>query len=153
AGAPQLWTKLLELMGKPELATDPRFSTVIARRQNWNALMAIYREWLDTFESVEQAIAQLTSARIPTVPMLSPEEIINHPQIAARRAFPSQPHPVAGEVRVTATPFFVDGAPTHPLRPAPYRVGEDTRQVLAEVLGYGEQQIDDLHKAKVIAIP
>lgn len=153
AGAPHLWGRLVEMIGQPALATDPRFATPMARRQNWAALVEIYHAWLDRFASADEAVAALTAARIPTVPMLTPEEVIAHPQIAARQAFPAAVHPVVGDVRVTATPFFVDGAPTHPTRPAPYRVGENTREVLREFLGMQDCAIDRLRDLGAIALP
>jgi crotonobetainyl-CoA:carnitine CoA-transferase CaiB-like acyl-CoA transferase len=56
------------------------------------------------------------------------------------------PHPARGTVRVTATPFHVDGAPTVPRGPAPYRVGEHTRQVLTQVLDYAPARIEELER-------
>ncbi|MFN0313441.1 MAG: CaiB/BaiF CoA transferase family protein [Burkholderiales bacterium] len=153
AGAPHLWARLVAAIGKPELATDPRFATPMARRQNWSALLKVYGEWLNGFENVDAAVKALTSARIPCVPMLAPEEVVNHPHLAQRQAFPELAHPTRGKVRVTATPFFVDGKATHPAGPAPYRVGEQTREVLSEMLGYSEEQITTLHTLGVIGVP
>ncbi|MSQ59844.1 MAG: CoA transferase [Betaproteobacteria bacterium] len=153
AGAPHLWARLVAAIGKPELASDPRFATPMARRQNWSALREVYGEWLNSFGSVDAAVKALTSARIPSVPMLTPEEVANHPHLAQRQAFPEVNHPTRGNVRVTATPFFVDGKATHPTGPAPYRVGEQTRKVLTEMLGYTEEQITTLHALGVIGMP
>ena len=63
------------------------------------------------------------------------------------------PHPKAGAVRVTASPYHVDGEPVHPRGPAAYRVGEHTRTVLGGLLGYGASRIDDLLGAGVIEAP
>jgi crotonobetainyl-CoA:carnitine CoA-transferase CaiB-like acyl-CoA transferase len=153
AGAPHLWTRLTSLIGKPELRTDARFATPVARRENWNALLQIVQEWLDGFDDVEQALAALTGARIPSVPMLSPEEVVEHPHLAARGAFPAVEHPVCGRVRVTATPFHLDGAPVAPSAPAPHDVGEHTREVLLEVLGYPRERVETLLREKVVAAP
>ena len=153
SGAPHLWTRLTSLIGKPELRTDARFATPVARRENWNALLQIVRDWLNGFDDVEQALAALTAARVPSVPMLSPEEVIAHPHLAARQAFPAVEHPAAGRVRVTATPFQLDGAPVAPTGPAPHQVGEPTRAVLAEVLGYSRERVDALVRDKVVAVP
>ncbi|MGH7331452.1 MAG: CaiB/BaiF CoA transferase family protein [Candidatus Rokuibacteriota bacterium] len=149
-GAPQLWPRLLELLGRPELAEDPRFATPAARRDNWSALRGIVTDWLAGFAKVDEAVTTLTAARIPAVPVLSPEEVVNHPHLAARGAFPTVPHPGRGSVRVTATPFHVDGRPSVPSGPAPYRVGEHTRQVLRDVLGYDAARIAELERAGVI---
>ena len=149
-GSPQLWPRLLEVLDRPELAGDPRFATPAARRENWSALRDIITEWLGRFAKVDDAVATLTAARIPAVPVLSPEEVVDHPHLAARGAFPSVPHPGRGSVRVTATPFQVDGRPSVPGGPAPYRVGEHTRQVLRDVLGYDAARIAELERAGAV---
>ena len=153
AGAPHLWSRLVGLIGRPELATDHRFATPAARRTNWADLLAIVREWLDGFESVDAAVQTLSGARIPSVPMLSPEELVAHPQMAARSAFPKVLHQTHGEVHVTATPFHLDGRPIEPGGPAPYRVGEHTREVLRDMLGYTAERIASLQEARVIEVP
>jgi CoA:oxalate CoA-transferase len=153
AGAPHMWPRLVALIGRPELATDARFGTPMARRTNWPALLQILRDWLDRFDSVDQAVETLSRGRIPAVPMLSPEELVQHPQMAARGAFPEIEHPARGRVRVTALPFHVDGAPVAPCGPAPYRVGQHTRQVLTELLGYSAERIEALQSLRVIEIP
>jgi CoA:oxalate CoA-transferase len=153
AGAAHLLPRLAKLMGRPEIVSDPRFATPTARRANWPALREIVCDWLDTFESVEHAVAALADARVPHAPMLSPEQVVAHPHLAARSAFPGVDHRGAGRVRVTATPFHVDGAPIAPAGPAPYRIGEDTREVLIELLGYSEQRFRELVRAGVVGAP
>src|SRR5262249_17861103 len=74
AGAPQLWNRLLAAMKRPDLNEDPRFSTPLARRQNWTSLVPIILEWLDSFGTRERALAGLRDARIPGSPVYSPSE-------------------------------------------------------------------------------
>jgi crotonobetainyl-CoA:carnitine CoA-transferase CaiB-like acyl-CoA transferase len=66
------------------------------------------------------------------------------PHLAERQFFPSVPHPVRGEVRITAIPFHVDHQPVAPGGPAPYLPGEHTRMVLEKVLEYPPSRIDAL---------
>jgi len=153
AGAPHLWSRLVALVGKPELAADPRFSTPQARRDNWGALQQVYRDWLGRYQTADEAIAALSAARVPVVPMLSPEEVVEHPQLVAREAFPEVPHAGCGSIRVTATPFFVDDKPTHPRGGAPYLIGEHTHDVLSMMLGYPGDRIEMLRKLGVIEMP
>jgi crotonobetainyl-CoA:carnitine CoA-transferase CaiB-like acyl-CoA transferase len=152
AGAPHLWSRLIALVGRPELETDPRFATVMARRTNWAALVEILRERLDRFDSVEEAVETLGAARIPAVPMLSPEEVVELPQLAARSAFPEIPHRGRGRIRVTALPFHVDRKAVAPGGAAPYRVGQHTQEVLTE-LGYDAARIAALQSQRVVEIP
>jgi CoA:oxalate CoA-transferase len=151
-GAPQLWPRLLETMKRPELAKDPRFATPLARRENWAALRAVIVDWLDTFPSADAAISGLSAARLPAAPVLSPREVTGHPHLAEREFFPDVPHPTRGRVGVTAIPFQVDGHRPKPTAGAPYRVGEDTRSVLTEVLGYDDARVESLRKAGAIEL-
>jgi crotonobetainyl-CoA:carnitine CoA-transferase CaiB-like acyl-CoA transferase len=115
-------------------------------------LLQVIRDWLDGFGDIEQALAALTTARIPSVPMLTPEEVIAHPHLAARHAFPAVEHPARGPVRITATPFHLDGAPVGPASRAPHRVGEHTREVLAQLLGYPAERIQALVREKAVEV-
>ena len=77
-------------------------------------------------------------------------EVVAHPHLAARQAFPLVDHPGPGAVRITAVPFHVDNRPVAPRGPAPYRVGEHTRAVLGDVLGYSKERIEELRRLRVI---
>jgi crotonobetainyl-CoA:carnitine CoA-transferase CaiB-like acyl-CoA transferase len=152
-GAPRLWERLLGLMQRPELAADPRFATAMGRRRHWPALRAVLVEWLAGFTSSDAALDALGRARIPCAPVLHPAEVIASPHLAERGFFPSLAHPARGEVRVTASPYHLDGRPVSPSRRAPYRIGEHTRAVLTELLGYAPDRIDALRDAGVIETP
>jgi CoA:oxalate CoA-transferase len=151
-GAPQLWPRLLDSMKRPELAQDPRFATPQARREHWPELRAIVIAWLDTFPTADAALSALATARLPAAPVLSPHEVAAHPHLAERRFFPDVPHPARGRVGVNAIPFQVDGGRPMPTGGAPYRVGEHTRTVLTEVLGYDDTRVESLRKAGAIEI-
>jgi len=151
-GAPQLWPRLLELMARPDLAQDPRFATPASRREHWPALREIVVAWLDTFPTADAAIGALAAARLPAAPVLSPREVIDLPHLAERRFFAEVPHPARGRVRVNAIPFQVDGARPTPAAGAPYRVGEHTRALLTEVLGYDDERVERLRKAGAVEL-
>jgi crotonobetainyl-CoA:carnitine CoA-transferase CaiB-like acyl-CoA transferase len=152
-GAYELWPRLVELLDRPELARDPRFDTPIKRRDNWPELRPLLVEWLDRFKTDDDAAAALAAARIPSAIVLSPSEVVALPHLAERQAFPGIAHPARGRVRVTATPFHLDGRPIAPRGPAPYRAGEHTREVLGEVLGYSAERIEELLRHGAIATP
>jgi crotonobetainyl-CoA:carnitine CoA-transferase CaiB-like acyl-CoA transferase len=151
-GAPQLWPRLLAVMGRPKLDSDLRFATSDGRREHWRELEKIITDWLDMFPTAEAALTMLAEARLPCAAVLRPAEVIAEPHLAARAFFPAVPHPAHGPVRVTASPYHLDGAPLHPRAEAPYRVGEHTRAVLGELLGYSEEAIGALAKSGAIEI-
>ena len=152
-GGPELWPRLLKVMERPELAVDARFKTADARRTNWRALREEIGRWLDDFASVDSAIEVLTKARLPCAPVLRPAEVIAAPQLAERKFFPALSHPARGDVRVTASPYHLDGKPVHPQGPAPHRVGQHTRHVLAKLLGYDEKKIAALLASRAVEAP
>ena len=150
-GAPQLWPRLVAMMNRPDLAADPRFVTPAARRENWAVLHPIICGWLDGFKTVEEAVTTLTAARVPASAVLSPAEVMAHPHLAERQAFPEIEHPGRGKVRITAVPFHVDSRPVKPRGGAPYRVGEHTRALLGDVLGYSKERVEELLRLGTIA--
>ncbi|HEU4439908.1 MAG TPA: CaiB/BaiF CoA-transferase family protein [Methylomirabilota bacterium] len=152
-GASRLWERLLALMKRPELGRDPRFASSLARRRNWRELRHVITAWLDTFASTEAALAALTEARIPCAPVLRPAEVIAQEHLAVRQFFPVLPHPAREHLRVTASPYHLDGKPIHPRAPAAYHVGEHTRRVLRDLLGYKDERIDELIAAGVVEGP
>lgn len=152
-GGPQFWPRLTRAMGRPELAEDPRFATREARRENRVAVEEIVREWLRRFREVEDALSALRDARIPCAVVLTPEEVVAHPHLADRGAFPTVGHPVRGGVRITNTPFKLSSASIGPQGDAPYRPGEHSRAVLSEFLGYADDAIDGLIRAGAVSLP
>jgi crotonobetainyl-CoA:carnitine CoA-transferase CaiB-like acyl-CoA transferase len=152
-GAPRLWPRLLEIMKRPELSEDPRFTTALARRRHWRELRGIIIGWLDSFPSADAALAVLGEARIPCAPVLRPAEVIASEHLAARGFFPVLPHPALASLRVTASPYHLDGRPTHPRGPAAYHVGQHTRRVLRDLLGYKDERIAELIAAGIVEGP
>jgi CoA:oxalate CoA-transferase len=152
-GSGELWPRLLALMERPDLGHDPRFDTADKRRANWRALREIVVAWLQTFPSVEAAMAALAGARIPCAPVLKPAELVAEAHLAERGFFPAVPHPARGTVRITSTPYHLDHRPLEPRGGAAYRVGEHTQQVLARDLGYSAERIEALRRAGAVDIP
>jgi crotonobetainyl-CoA:carnitine CoA-transferase CaiB-like acyl-CoA transferase len=137
-------------MGRPELERDPSFATAEQRRANWRELRGIIETWLATFPTCETALSALAAARIPCAPVLRPAEVVASEHLAERQFFPTVPHPTRGAVRVTASPYHLDGQPVQPRAGAAYRVGEHTRSVLGELCGYSAERIEALLSTNVI---
>ena len=152
-GGGPTWDRLRVAMGTDGPGDDARFATSQGRRDHWVALRTVICNWLEKFESREVAMKALTAARVPCAPVEAMEDVLAHPHMAEREAFTTIPHPARGEVRVTSSPFHVDGSAVHARGAAPYRAGEDTRAVLADTLGYSTERIEALLSAGAIAVP
>jgi crotonobetainyl-CoA:carnitine CoA-transferase CaiB-like acyl-CoA transferase len=150
-GAANMWARMVEAMKRPDLINDQRFATTAARRANWGELMTLIADWLGTMKSAEEALDTLGASRVPAVPMMMAEEIVVHPHLAHRKAFPVLSHPQRPQgVRVTAAPFQLDGEAVVPQSTAPWRIGEHTREVLGSVLGYDAARIAALQAGGVV---
>ncbi len=152
-GGGPTWDRLLAVMGRGGPAGAEQFSTPMGRRNHWPELRKVICDWLDGFESIEVAMKALTAARVPCAPVETMEDVLAHPHMAEREAFTTIPHQGRGEARVTSSPFHVDGAAVHAKGAAPYRAGEDTREVLSKTLGYSAERIESLLESGAVAVP
>lgn len=124
------WRAFFDLIGRPELASDPRYATHEARSRDFTVGYQFIAEEMKKRSSAEW-IAALEAADIPVQRMNSLEDIVADPHLAAIGYFREMEHPTEGRIRAMAVPSeWSDSAPEH-RRPAP-GYGEHTREVLRE---------------------
>ena len=140
------WEVFARAVGKPELATDPRFATGGARVENRFALVEIIEEWLQSFLTRDEPLAILENVRILSAPVLDIAQAINHPQIKARGAMQEVPHPGIGPVALPKSPFRFSETTVEIRRRAPL-LGEHNESVLSRYLGYSADKIAALTRA------
>ncbi|GBD32350.1 MAG: CoA transferase [Gemmatimonadales bacterium] len=147
AASQATWERLVEALGVPELAQDPRFCDNAARMEHREELASIIAarirerstaEWLDRLER----------AGVPAGPVLTVKEMLEHPQTAARGMVTDVPHTRLGKVRTLGFPVRLTETPAEIERGAPL-LGEHTREVLRE-LGYEDSEITALEEQGVI---
>lgn len=143
-----LFRKLTALMGKPELADDPRFSTAVERSRNEDALDALIGEWTGSL-TIEEAEEALHGAGIPGARIYNMRDIFDDPHYAARQAIVSPEDPVLGPVAMANVAPRLSGTPGRVAYPG-RGTGVDTISVLEERLGLGRDEIDVLLEAGVI---
>ncbi len=140
------WPDFCRLIGREDLAEDPRFDTFQVRRENGAACVEVLDE-----EFAKRTFAQwkllLAGLDAPWAPVQSVPELLDDPQVEAN-GFIGQVTIDGDEAyRLPAVPVQFDGQPPA-LRRAPEH-GEDTEMVLAE-LGYEWDEITTLKEAGVI---
>ena len=118
-----------EILGQPELISDPRFATNTDRVANDDQLTRIIETALGQLTAAKVE-ARLDTAGIANARLRTPAEFAAHPQLAARNRWRQVDTP-AGQVRALLPPVTVPGRePAMGNVPAP---GEHTEAILAEL--------------------
>ena len=136
------------LAGEPGMLDDPRFADDETRADHGELLCAHMQDWCDG-KSTQQALALLEEARIPAAPVLSLQQTLDDPHIAANDMF--QPIEVPGlsnRAPITAMPVSLSETPGTITRRAP-EIGEHTNEILAD-LGYDGEKIAALRDSGAV---
>ncbi|WP_237134584.1 CaiB/BaiF CoA transferase family protein [Pseudohongiella sp. O18] len=143
-----LFERWVELMGEPHWLEDPRFKDDISRGNNGEVISERLAAWCAERTSAE-VLETMEKARIPAGPVMSPQQVLDDPHVAARQMFEKLSYPGADKpAPVMKTPFSLSATPPSVERRAP-TLGEHTDQIMAS-LGYDAAQIDELRGKRVI---
>jgi itaconate CoA-transferase len=137
------WIALVsDVLGRPELAADPRYATNVGRVAHRQEVDALIAEITRNLPAAELA-ARLDTAGIPNAALNGVEEVANHPQLQARDRWREVGSP-GGPVRAVLPPITLDGEQAR-MDPIP-ALGEHTDAILRE-LNYADEAIDELRAA------
>lgn len=145
AQLPKFWTVLVEKLGRPELASDPRFLKPADRLRNRDELVAILDAEFRKHPTAHWV--ELLGGHMPVAPVLSLDQALDNPYLQTTQMIGNAPHPDRPDMRVLSNPIRLDGQRL-PNRAAPL-LGSDTDAVLAEA-GYDEAEIERLRSNRVV---
>ena len=135
------WAGLARVVGRPEWLEDERFKTPALRQKNIDARLELTQAALITRPAAEW-VELLTAAGVPCGPVLTRNQVIRHPQVAALGLVIETEHPRAGRLRQTRAAARFSHTPAEIRRGAP-ALGEHTQEVLTE-LGYSAADIAEI---------
>ena len=149
AGNNKLFGILCDVMGQPELKTDPRFAEVKDRVENHEQVRELVSAWTSQ-HTIEEVDRLLNDAGCPASPVNTIDRMVVDPQIAgARNMFPEIDQPGIGKLHVTATAQKLTRTKSEPRKPAPL-LGEDNAAIYGEYLGFDEAKLSELKAKGVI---
>ena len=124
------FARFCTVAGCPELAADPRFARNAGRVRERAMLVPLLAQRMRT-RSRSAWLDALEAAKVPCGPINDLAEVFADPQVRARAMTVEVPHPLAGALRLVASPMKLGRTPVQ-YRRAPPLLGADTDAVLAE---------------------
>ncbi len=135
---------LFDVIGRPELKSDPRFSSVKARLANVRAYFDVRAEGFRSKTTAEW-VEILAKADIPAGPMHTLESLVGDAHLADAGFFREVDHPVEGRIVDMRFPNRFSAGGRDDYIPAP-RKGGDSVAILREI-GYDDTAIDEMLKS------
>ncbi|WOB09998.1 CoA transferase [Piscinibacter gummiphilus] len=148
AYAEEHWQRFCRVLGREELARDPRFASNAQRVAHREALRAVLRDCLSGFSS-EQCVALLSGQQIVAGAVRSYNQVLHSPDLAASGLVVEAVGADGTRYQALALPYRIDDAP-RPSPPAAPACGADGDAVLAEA-GYSLDEIAALRRDGVVA--
>jgi crotonobetainyl-CoA:carnitine CoA-transferase CaiB-like acyl-CoA transferase len=141
------FARFCSVAGCAELAEDARFARNAGRVRHRELLVPLLAARLKLRPRAEW-LADLEAAKVPCGPINDLADVFADPQVRAREMTVDIPHPLAGAIRLVASPMKLSATPVQYRRPPPL-LGSDTDAVLAE-FGLDAEAIGALREARAI---
>ena len=143
-----LFKRWARLMGEPHWLTDPRFKDDLARGEHGEIISARMQEWCGE-RRTEDALDILGREKIPAAPVLTPQEVLDHPQVRAMGLLQPTSYPgLARPAPIAKAPLWLSATPGS-IRRRPPLLGEHTDAIMA-ALGYGAAEIAEFRRRGAI---
>jgi crotonobetainyl-CoA:carnitine CoA-transferase CaiB-like acyl-CoA transferase len=148
AATQEMWVKLCEAIGAPELSQNERFVDNARRMAHREELVEIIerhlarktaKEWTEAFVAVG----------IPAGPINDISDAVNDEQVQHLGLVETVAHPALGPIRQISNPLQLDGRSGTWIRHAPPLLGQHTREVLRE-FGFETPRIEDWEDRGVV---
>ncbi|HLX79407.1 MAG TPA: CaiB/BaiF CoA-transferase family protein [Burkholderiales bacterium] len=147
-GNDNLFRKFCEAADCTALAQDPRFATNGKRVENRAEITRLIQE-IFVRKTTAEWLELLEAAGVPNGPINDLAQVFDEPQAKARGVRIELDHAAAGKLPLVASPMRFSGTPLE-YRLAPPLLGEQTDQVLGEMLGLGANEIAKLRRDGVV---
>ena len=150
ANTEKMWAGLCEVLELPTLAKDSRFASNADRHRNREALIPLLQRAFAT-RPAQHWVSALRAVNVPVAMVNTLDLALTDPQVVHRRMVSRIVADDGRSIGVAGNPIKVGVAPMADRYPP--RLGEDTRQVLRELLALDDRVIDSLLRQGVVAEP
>ena len=145
-----VWARLCKSMERDDLIDDVKTNTGTARAANGDFLGPIIEEWLSK-KTRDEAEKILNKNGVPVGSVYTAKDIFESEQVKARRSLIDIEDPDVGTYQFARGPVMLSDAPEIETNPAP-DLGQHTHEILSSILGYSDEQINELINSNTIGI-
>ena len=145
----QFWPRLLKIFKNPELQ-DPIYKTAYERQKDKKKLEAIIQAELLNKNS-DYWLAELEKESVPCARVNNLEQAIHDEQAQHRNMLVDVPHPEGGSAKIPGNPIKLSTVENEEFL-APPLLGEHTKEVLGNWLGFSDDELSALDKQQIIEI-
>lgn len=145
-----VWSRLCKSMEREDLIDDVKSNTGTARAANGDFLGPIIEEWLSK-KTRDEAEKILNKNGVPVGSVYTAKDIFESEQVKARRSLIDIEDPDVGTYQFARGPVMLSNAPEIETNPAP-DLGQHTHEILSSILGYSDEQINELINSNTIEI-
>ena len=142
------WQKMAEVMGRPDLISDPDTLSLASRAQRRAELDSILADWVKDKTMVELQCL-MDEAGLPCAPVMDTDQLVKDEHIKSREMIVQVEQMLSGPLPMPGTVFKMSETPGDPLNPAPF-LGEHNSEVYQRILGYSEEKIAALMAKGII---
>ena len=129
------------VLGRPEFSADERFSTNSGRVQNREILIPLLKP-IFLERTVSEWLA-LIGDQFPCGPINDFKQVFAMPHVKEREMLVEMEHPTIGQLPLVGSPLKMSGTRVEYRLPPPL-MGQHTKEILREVLGYADEKVDAL---------
>ena len=143
----QFWPRLLKIFNNPELQ-DPKYSATLERQKDKVKLEKVIQSELLNQNS-DYWLKKLEAESVPCARVNNLEQAINDEQINYRNMMVDVPHPNGGSAKIPGNPIKLSSVENEEFL-APPLLGEHTKAVLMDWLGFSEEELKAMDDLKII---
>ena len=144
---PQMWKPFLGVIGRPELADDPRYAAPEARWENREAMNGIVSDWTRQ-RTKHEVMKLLGDAGVPCGATLDTGEVLTDPHLRAREMIVDVEYPTRGTYQTVGSPIKLSASPVTVQRPP--LLGEHTEALLGALCGVPPEEVKRLKESGVV---
>ena len=142
------WRSFCRVIGRAELVSDGRFTSLQSRIENRAELDGIVKAWTEA-RAAEEVMTRCQAAGVPASVVQTGADLLRDPQLRHRNYFSPFTESLIGPFEIPRSGFVFKGVAEDPLS-LPARFGSDNEQILGELLGYDKVTIEQWRQEDVL---